>query len=130
MSHSLVMVVDQRPKFFLEPLKKSGKKKKYIHYNYNNETIQTISKLKEKYGCDVGYSGHERGLIVSLAAVALGATSIERHITLDRSMWGTDQSGSLEFEGLKRLIRDTGLMMVFILMILGTHACHKRFSED
>jgi N-acetylneuraminate synthase len=54
----------------------------------------------------VGYSGHERGLQVTIAAVALGATFIERHITLDRSMWGTDHSASLEPEGLKKLVRD------------------------
>jgi N-acetylneuraminate synthase len=69
----------------------------------NLRAIQTFS---EKYDVPVGYSGHERGLQVTIAAVALGATFIERHITLDRSMWGTDHSASLEPEGLKKLVRD------------------------
>lgn len=69
----------------------------------NLRVIQTFS---EKYKVPVGYSGHERGLQVTIAAVALGATFVERHITLDRSMWGTDHSASLEPEGLKKLVRD------------------------
>ena len=69
----------------------------------NLRAIQTFS---EKYDVPVGYSGHERGLQVTIAAVALGATFIERHITLDRSMLGTDHSASLEPEGLKKLVRD------------------------
>lgn len=69
----------------------------------NLRAIQTFS---EKYKVPVGYSGHERGLQVTIAAVALGATFIERHITLDRSMWGTDHSASLEPDGLKKLVRD------------------------
>ena len=85
-------------------------------YPMNNEdaNLSMISKLKEKYGCDVGYSGHERGLIVSLAAVALGATSIERHITLDRTMYGSDQSASIEPKGLNMLIRDIRAIEVSI----------------
>jgi N-acetylneuraminate synthase len=54
----------------------------------------------------VGYSGHERGLQVSLAAVALGAVAVERHITLDRTMWGSDQAASLEPGGFEHLVRD------------------------
>lgn len=69
----------------------------------NLRAIQTFS---EKYKVPVGYSGHERGLQVTIAAVALGATFVERHITLDRSMWGTDHSASLEPDGLKKLVRD------------------------
>ena len=68
--------------------------------------LRTIQTFAEKYKVPVGYSGHERGLQVTIAAVALGATFIERHITLDRSMWGTDHSASLEPEGLKKLVRD------------------------
>ena len=68
--------------------------------------LRAIQTFAEKYKVPVGYSGHERGLQVTIAAVALGATFIERHITLDRSMWGTDHSASLEPEGLKKLIRD------------------------
>jgi len=54
----------------------------------------------------IGYSGHEVGLSTSLAAVVLGACVVERHITLDRAMWGSDQAASVEPQGLKRLIRD------------------------
>jgi sialic acid synthase SpsE len=68
--------------------------------------LRTIQTCAEKYTVPVGYSGHERGLQVTIAAVALGATFIERHITLDRSMWGTDHSASLEPAGLQRLVRD------------------------
>jgi len=68
--------------------------------------LRALRTFAEKYKVPVGYSGHERGLQVTIAAVALGATFIERHITLDRSMWGTDHSASLEPEGLKKLVRD------------------------
>jgi sialic acid synthase SpsE len=68
--------------------------------------LRALQTFTEKYKVPVGYSGHERGLQVTIAAVALGATFIERHITLDRSMWGTDHSASLEPEGLKKLVRD------------------------
>ena len=68
--------------------------------------LRAIQTFAEKYKMPVGYSGHERGLQVTIAAVALGATFVERHITLDRSMWGTDHSASLEPEGLKKLVRD------------------------
>jgi N-acetylneuraminate synthase len=82
----------------------------------NNEdaNLSMISVLKERYGCKVGYSGHERGLIVSLAAVALGATCVERHITLDRTMYGSDQSASIEPKGLNMLIRDIRAIEVSI----------------
>lgn len=66
--------------------------------------LRMIETLSSKYNCKVGYSGHESGLAISIAAVALGATSIERHITLDRSMYGSDQSASLEPSGLRQLI--------------------------
>ena len=69
--------------------------------------LKCITSLKKEFGCDVGYSGHETtSYIVCVAAVMLGATSIERHITLDRSMYGSDQSTSLEKAGLVRLVRD------------------------
>jgi N-acetylneuraminate synthase len=68
--------------------------------------LQMIPKLKERYGCRVGYSGHEVGLGTTLAAVALGAEIVERHITLDRSMWGTDQAASVEPQGLRKLVKD------------------------
>ncbi|MFE5671242.1 N-acetylneuraminate synthase family protein [Agromyces sp. NPDC056523] len=66
-----------------------------------------IPALKQRFpGVPVGYSGHERGLQISLAAVALGAVAVERHITLDRTMWGSDHSASLEPQGLDHLVRD------------------------
>jgi len=66
-----------------------------------------IKTLKERYAdkCEIGYSGHEFRLGTSVAAIYLGATIIERHITLDRSMWGTDQLGSVEPQGLIKLVR-------------------------
>ena len=65
--------------------------------------LNVMETLRVRLGCDVGYSGHEAGIIVSCAAAALGATSIERHITLDRTMYGSDQAASLELVGLSRL---------------------------
>ncbi|MEQ6898203.1 N-acetylneuraminate synthase family protein [Microbacterium sp. KR10-403] len=69
--------------------------------------IKTIATLRDRYpGIPVGYSGHERGLQISVAAVALGAVAVERHITLDRTMWGSDHAASLEPSGLEHLVRD------------------------
>ena len=69
--------------------------------------LMCIPMLKKEFGCNVGYSGHEVSAYrVSLIAVSLGATSIERHITLDRTMYGSDQAASLEPPGLKRMIKD------------------------
>jgi N-acetylneuraminate synthase len=69
--------------------------------------LQVIQTLRKKFRCDVGYSGHEVGAYdVCVPAVVLGATSIERHITLDRTMYGSDQAASLEPGGLRRLVRD------------------------
>ncbi len=78
-------------------------------YPCNSEEINLnmIRTLKEIYpNHTIGYSGHESGLQISLAAAAMGSMIIERHITLDRTMWGSDQSASLEPQGLKRLVRD------------------------
>ena len=66
--------------------------------------LKCINTLKERYKCNVGYSGHEVGLAVSYAAVAFGITSLERHITLSKSMYGSDQSSSLEFNKLHELV--------------------------
>jgi N-acetylneuraminate synthase len=75
--------------------------------NLDEANLKVIKTLQKKFKCDVGYSGHETGAsLVCLTAVMMGATSIERHITLDRSMYGSDQSASLEPEGLFRMIRD------------------------
>jgi len=69
--------------------------------------LLVMKTLRKKFHCDVGYSGHEVGAYdVCIPAVVLGATSIERHITLDRTMYGSDQAASLEPEGLRRLVRD------------------------
>jgi len=66
--------------------------------------LNCIKTLRERYRCDIGYSGHEVGIAVSYAAAALGITSLERHITLDRAMYGSDQAASLEPMGLKMLV--------------------------
>ena len=66
--------------------------------------LNTIHTLRDRYQCDVGYSGHEVGLAISYAAAALGITSLERHITLNRSMYGSDQSASVEPNGLRQLV--------------------------
>lgn len=68
--------------------------------------LRAIYGLRERFGCDVGYSGHETGLQITLAAAAMGASSIERHITLNRASYGSDQAASVEPEGLVRLVRD------------------------
>jgi len=66
--------------------------------------LNMINTLRDKYKCDVGYSGHEVGLAVSYAAASLGITSLERHITLDRAMYGSDQSASIEPSGIRQLV--------------------------
>jgi len=66
--------------------------------------LNMIHTLRDKFRCDVGYSGHEVGLAVSYGAAALGITSLERHITLDRAMYGSDQSASVEPPGLRQLV--------------------------
>jgi N-acetylneuraminate synthase len=68
--------------------------------------VNMVTTLKNRYDCPVGYSGHEVGLLPSVLAVALGAVAVERHITLDRAMYGSDQSASLEKRGLQLLVRD------------------------
>ncbi len=75
--------------------------------NTKDANLRCIQTLKETFGCNVGYSGHESsGYLISDIAVAIGATSIERHITLDRAMYGSDQAASLEIHGLFRQVRD------------------------
>ena len=68
--------------------------------------LRMIQTLQARFNCPVGYSGHEVGLQTTLAAVTLGACFVERHITLDRAMWGSDQAASVEPWGLMRLVRD------------------------
>ena len=75
--------------------------------NPSEANLSCIKNLREKFKCDVGYSGHETmGYLICATAVTLGATSIERHITLGRSMYGSDQAASLEPIGLRRVVRD------------------------
>jgi N-acetylneuraminate synthase len=77
---------------------------------YEELNLHVIDVLRERYGVPVGYSGHETGLASSVAAAVLGSCIIERHITLDRSMWGSDHAASLEPNGITRLIRDIRLI--------------------
>lgn len=72
--------------------------------------LRMLDTLAERYDVPVGYSGHEKGLQVSLAAVAMGACVVERHITLDRTMWGSDQAASVEPQGLAHLVRDVRII--------------------
>jgi N-acetylneuraminate synthase len=77
--------------------------------------LKLIQTLKKKFKCDVGYSGHESGAsLICVVAVLQGATSIERHITLDRTMYGSDQAASLERDGLFRLVRDVRRVSVVL----------------
>jgi N-acetylneuraminate synthase len=74
--------------------------------------LRTITALKKKFKCDVGYSGHENGVAVSLAASFFGISSLERHITLDRTMYGSDQAASLELMGMKNLTNSLEKMSI------------------
>jgi len=67
--------------------------------------LKCINTLQERYQCRVGYSGHEFGLTTTIASICMGASIIERHVTLDRTMWGTDQMCSVEPQGLIKLVR-------------------------
>ncbi|MFX0051126.1 MAG: N-acetylneuraminate synthase family protein [Candidatus Hodarchaeota archaeon] len=72
--------------------------------------LKVINLLKERYDCPIGYSGHEIGLLISYIAVALGAAVIERHITLDKSMWGSDQAFALEPSELSQLVKNINII--------------------
>lgn len=77
--------------------------------------LSYIPKLKELYPDHIiGYSGHEEGISASLVAATLGAKVIERHITLNRAMWGTDQAASIEFSGLRRIVRDLKKLPIWL----------------
>ena len=86
----------------------------------------TIKQLKKEYNCNVGYSGHENGVAVSLAAVMLGITSLERHITLDRVMYGSDQAASLELSGMKNLTESINK----IILSLGEPSLGKIIDDE
>ena len=89
--------------------------------------LSTISELKKKYNCKVGYSGHETGLAVSFAASMMGITSLERHVTLDRSMYGSDQAASLEINGMNQLVKTIRTMEQSIgISKLGNLLDHER----
>jgi len=77
---------------------------------YEELNLRAIQTLRDRYRVPVGYSGHETGLPSSVAAAVLGACMVERHITLDRSMWGSDHAASLEPNGITRLVRDIRLI--------------------
>ena len=88
--------------------------------------LLTINQLKKKYNCSVGYSGHENGVLVSVAAAVLGISSLARHITLDRTMYGSDQSASLELSGMKNLT----VSIDKILSALGEPSVGKILEEE
>lgn len=72
--------------------------------------LKVIADFKKRFKCPIGYSGHEKGILPSTLAAAYGAVSVERHITMDRTLWGSDHAASLEPEGLHRLVRDIRLI--------------------
>jgi N-acetylneuraminate synthase len=77
---------------------------------YAELNLRAIPVLRERYGVPIGYSGHETGIASSVAAAALGACVVERHVTLDRAMWGSDHAASLEPNGIMRVVRDIRLV--------------------
>ena len=82
-------------------------------YPFNSEiaNLNMIKILRDRYECNVGYSGHEKGgKLISLAAISLGSTSLERHLTLDRTMYGSDQAASITPVGFKSLINDVRIL--------------------
>lgn len=68
--------------------------------------LKVITKLREIYNCPIGFSGHEKGILPTIMSAMLGANAVERHITTDRTLWGSDQAASLEKEGIGRIVRD------------------------
>jgi N-acetylneuraminate synthase len=77
---------------------------------YTELNLRVIPMLRDRYGVPIGYSGHETGIASSVAAATLGACVVERHVTLDRSLWGSDHAASLEPNGIMRVIRDIRLV--------------------
>ena len=88
--------------------------------------LLTIKQMKETYECKVGYSGHENGVAVSLMAMMMDISSLERHITLDRTMYGSDQAASLEFSGMQNLTTS----MEKMLISLGQPSLGKILEEE
>src|SRR5580704_11108662 len=77
--------------------------------NYDELNLRAIQTMAARYGVPIGYSGHETGIPTSVCAAVLGACCVERHITMDRASWGSDQAASLEPNGITRLVRDIRL---------------------
>jgi N-acetylneuraminate synthase len=77
---------------------------------YEELNLRVMTTMAQRYNVPVGYSGHETGVPTTTAAVAMGACVLERHITLDRAMWGSDQAASLEVDGIHKLVRDVRLV--------------------
>ena len=98
--------------------------------NDSDCNINMITTLKSRYNCPVGYSGHERGILPSILSVSLGATALERHITLDRTMYGSDQSASLEPAGISRLVRDARNVMATLGTGEKTYSAEEREISD
>ena len=94
--------------------------------NIEDANLITINQLKKEYDCNIGYSGHENGVVVSLAATMMGITSLERHITLDRTMYGSDQAASLELTGMKSLCDSIDK----ILLSIGKPSMGKIIDEE
>ena len=82
----------------------NGIKESNSLYERAHANLSLIKTFRDKFQCNVGYSGHETGLAISIAAAGLGISSLERHITLERSMYGSDQSASVEPAGFKNLV--------------------------
>jgi N-acetylneuraminate synthase len=80
--------------------------------DYSDLNLKVIPTIRERYNVPVGYSGHETGIASSSAAVAIGACVVERHITLDRAMWGSDQAASLGTSGIIKLVKDIRLVEI------------------
>jgi N-acetylneuraminate synthase len=78
--------------------------------HYEELNLRVIPVLQHQFAVPIGYSGHETGIPSSVAAAAIGACVVERHLTLDRAMWGSDHAASLEPNGMTRLVRDIRLM--------------------
>lgn len=91
-----------------------------------NANLVTISSLKKNFNCNVGYSGHENGVAVSLGALMFGISSLERHITLDRAMYGSDQAASLELKGMQSLTES----ITKILKACGEDSLGKILDEE
>lgn len=94
--------------------------------NDKDANLITINQLKKEYNCNVGYSGHENGVVISLAALMFEISSLERHITLDRTMYGSDQAASLEFNGMNNLTQS----IKKILLSIGEPSLGKIIEEE